>query len=122
MSNKLFDLSFPKLTLRKVRKLEPSEKHLIVIPVEYPKEQETSGGIIIASKDLEDEYETFPIRFGVVESVGALVGVYKKGDTVFFGKHAGQDGDLMASSFMHIHEDQIMGIADIDYEMNEKED
>jgi chaperonin GroES len=58
--------------------------HLVIEPIKIGTEK-TKGGLILSEKDRED----IRYREGTIVSVGELVPSLKKGDKIYYDRHAG---------------------------------
>lgn len=80
------------------QKIKPVFDRVLVKPIE---QDEKKGNIIIA-----DNAKGRPQR-GTVVSVGDDVVVFKKGDTVFYGKHSGMELDHEEEEYIIMKQDEI---------------
>lgn len=120
----IYKLDLPRLELTEVSALKPRGRQVIVIPLEIPEIQESSGehgaSILVAMGDnngtIDMRADRYPTKFGKVLFVGPEVPEdIQPGDIVYFHKHSGQDGDTLEGTFLQIDSENIQGHASCKY-------
>ena len=92
-------------------KVRPLHDRLIVERIEDTKQQ--VGGIIIpdTAKEKPQQGKILAVGKGKVKDDGALTPLdVKAGDTVLFGKYAGQEITLDGTEYLIMREDDILGV------------
>ena len=92
-------------------KLRPLHDRVIVKRLE--EERKTAGGIVIPDTATEKPSmgEVIAVGPGKTDDNGKLIasGV-KAGDKILFGKYSGQEFKLEGADYLHMREDDIIGI------------
>ena len=94
-------------------KVRPLHDRLLVKRIE---EKETvKGGIIIpdTAKEKPQEGDVIAVGNGKILDNGTKVALdVKAGDKILFGKYSGQEFKLEGADYLHMREDDIIGIVD----------
>ena len=94
-------------------KLRPLHDRVIVKRLE--EERKTAGGIVIPDTATEKPSmgEVIAVGPGKTDDNGKLVAIgVKAGDKILFGKYSGQEFKLEGTDYLHMREDDIIGIVD----------
>ena len=92
-------------------KFRPLHDRVVVRRLES--EEKTKGGIIIpeTAKEKPQEGEVIAVGSGARDEHGKLVPLdVKKGDKILFGKYSGTEFKLDGNDYLHMREDDIIGI------------
>ena len=92
-------------------KLRPLHDRVIVKRLE--EERTTAGGIVIPDTAAEKPSmgEVIAVGPGKTDDNGKLVAIgVKAGDKILFGKYSGQEFKLEGTDYLHMREDDIIGI------------
>ena len=92
-------------------KLRPLHDRVIVKRLE--EERKTAGGIVIPDTATEKPSmgEVIAVGPGKTDDNGKLVAIgVKAGDKILFGKYSGQEFKLEGTDYLHMREDDIIGI------------
>ncbi len=87
--------------------------HDRVILKRIEEEKKTAGGIVIPDTAAEkpSQGEVVYAGPGKTDDSGKLVPIgLKKGDKVLFGKYSGQEFKLDGNEYLHMREDDIIGV------------
>ncbi|MDR0588822.1 MAG: co-chaperone GroES [Burkholderiales bacterium] len=94
-------------------KLRPLNDRIIVQRVE--EERKTAGGIVIPDTATEKPSVGIVVAVGPgkKDDSGKLVATsLKQGDKVLFGKYSGQEFKLEGKDYLHMREDDVIGIVE----------
>jgi chaperonin GroES len=92
-------------------KLRPLHDRVIVKRLE--EERKTAGGIVIPDTAAEKPSmgEIIAVGPGKIDDHGKLIPVnVKAGDKILFGKYSGQEFKMDGTDYLHMREDDIIGI------------
>ena len=92
-------------------KLRPLHDRIIVKRVE--EEKKSAGGIVIPDTATEKPSmgEVIAVGPGKTDDNGKLVAIgVKAGDKILFGKYSGQEFKMDGADYLHMREDDIIGI------------
>ena len=92
-------------------KLRPLHDRVIVKRLE--EERTTAGGIVIPDTAAEKPSmgEVIAVGPGKTDDNGKLVAIgVKAGDKILFGKYSGQEFKMEGTDYLHMREDDIIGI------------
>jgi len=92
-------------------KLRPLHDRVIVKRLE--EERKTAGGIVIPDTATEKPSmgEVIAVGPGKTDDNGKLVAIgVKAGDKILFGKYSGQEFKMEGTDYLHMREDDIIGI------------
>jgi chaperonin GroES len=92
-------------------KVRPLHDRIIVQRVE--EEEQRVGGIIIpdSAKEKPQQGKVIAVGKGRIEKDGKVTPLdVKAGDTVLFGKYAGQEIKLDGEDFLIVREEEVLGI------------
>ena len=92
-------------------KLRPLHDRVIVKRLE--EERKSAGGIVIPDTAAEKPSmgEVIAVGPGKTDDNGKIVAVgVKAGDKILFGKYSGQEFKLEGTDYLHMREDDIIGI------------
>ena len=92
-------------------KLRPLGDHVVIRPLEA--EEKTSGGIVLpdTAKEQQTQGEVLAVGKGKVLTSGKVSTVaVKKGDTVIYGKYAGNDVKVDGEELKIVSENEILAI------------
>jgi chaperonin GroES len=92
-------------------KLRPLHDRVIVKRVE--EERKTAGGIVIPDTAAEKPVmgEVISAGPGKTDDNGKLIAIgVKAGDKILFGKYSGQEFKMEGADYLHMREDDIIGI------------
>ena len=92
-------------------KLRPLHDRVIVKRLE--EERTTAGGIVIPDTAAEKPSmgEVIAVGPGKTDDNGKLVAIgVKAGDKILFGKYSGQEFKMDGADYLHMREDDIIGI------------
>ncbi len=92
-------------------KLRPLHDRVIVKRLE--EERKSAGGIVIPDTAAEKPSmgEVIAVGPGKTDDNGKLVAVgVKAGDKILFGKYSGQEFKMEGADYLHMREDDIIGI------------
>ena len=91
--------------------LRPLHDRVIVKRLE--EERKTAGGIVIPDTAAEkpSQGEVIYVGPGKTDDAGKLIPIgVKKGNRILFGKYSGQEFKLDGQDYLHMREDDIIGI------------
>ncbi len=94
-------------------KIRPLHDRVIVKRVE--EEKKSAGGIVIPDTAAEkpSQGEIVAVGPGKTDDSGKLVAMgVKVGDRVLFGKYSGQEFKMDGQDYLHMREDDIIGIVE----------
>ncbi len=92
-------------------KLRPLNDRIVVKRLE--EERKTAGGIVIPDTAAEKPSmgEVIAVGPGKVDDSGKVVAMsVKVGDKVLFGKYSGQEFKMSGQDYLHMREDDVIGI------------
>ena len=92
-------------------KMRPLHDRIIVQRLE--EEEQRVGGIIIpdSAKEKPQQGKVIAVGKGRIEKDGKITPLdVKAGDTVLFGKYAGQEIKLDGSEYLIIREEEVLGV------------
>jgi chaperonin GroES len=92
-------------------KIRPLHDRVIVKRIE--EERKSAGGIVIPDTAAEkpDQGEIVAVGKGKKDENGKLIPIdVKVGDRVLFGKYSGQEFKMEGQDYLHMREDDIIGI------------
>lgn len=92
-------------------KLRPLNDRIVVKRLE--EERKTAGGIVIPDTAAEKPSmgEVIAVGPGKVDDNGKVVAMsVKVGDKVLFGKYSGQEFKMSGQDYLHMREDDVIGI------------
>jgi len=92
-------------------KLRPLHDRVIVKRLE--EERKTASGIVIPDTAAEkpDQGEIVAVGKGKKDDQGKLIALdVKPGDKILFGKYSGQEFKLDGQDYLHMREDDVIGI------------
>ena len=92
-------------------KLRPLHDRVIVKRLE--EERKSAGGIVIPDTAAEKPSmgEVVAVGPGKTDDNGKLIAIgVKAGDKILFGKYSGQEFKLEGTDYLHMREDDIIGI------------
>jgi chaperonin GroES len=92
-------------------KLKPLHDRVIVKRLE--EERKSAGGIVIPDTAAEKPSmgEVIAVGPGKTDDNGKLVAIgVKAGDKILFGKYSGQEFKMDGTDYLHMREDDIIGI------------
>jgi len=92
-------------------KLRPLHDRVIVKRLE--EERKSAGGIVIPDTAAEKPSmgEVIAVGPGKTDDNGKLVAIgVKAGDKILFGKYSGQEFKIEGADYLHMREDDIIGI------------
>jgi chaperonin GroES len=92
-------------------KLRPLHDRVIVKRLE--EERKSAGGIVIPDTAAEKPSmgEVVAVGPGTTDDNGKLIPIgVKAGDKILFGKYSGQEFKLEGADYLHMREDDIIGI------------
>jgi chaperonin GroES len=91
--------------------VRPLHDRIIVERIE--EEEQSSGGIIIpdSAKEKPQQGKVIAVGKGRIEKDGKVTPLdVKAGDTVLFGKYAGQEIKVQGGEYLIIREEEVLGV------------
>ncbi len=91
--------------------IRPLNDRVIVKRIED--ERKTAGGIVIPDTAAEkpSQGEVVAVGPGKLDDAGKILAIsVKKGDRILFGKYSGTEFKLDGADFLHMREDDIIGV------------
>lgn len=92
-------------------KIRPLQDRVIVERID--EEEKTKGGIIIpdTAKEKPQQGKVIAVGKGRIEKDGKITPLdVKAGDTVLFGKYAGQEIKIDGNEYLIIREEEVLGV------------
>ena len=92
-------------------KIRPLQDRVIVKRVQ--EEEKTKGGIIIpdTAKEKPQQGKVIAVGNGRIEKDGKVTPLdVKAGDTVLFGKYAGQEIKIDGAEYLIVREEEVLGV------------